>query len=98
MVEIKSHISVMIINAPFKFIRQDKRIWVYAIYKRYLQHKVKDKLEIKKTCQSNMNHKEAVVDFKTKKPFFRAKKLAELHGRIHYFTIRVNIFNLSLNN
>lgn len=48
MVEIKSHISVMIINAPFKFIRQDKRIWVYAIYKRYLQHK--DKLEIKKTC------------------------------------------------
>lgn len=71
MVEIKSHVSVMIINAPFKFIRQDKRIWVYAIYKRYLQHK--DKLEIKKTCQSNMNHKEAVVDFKTKKPFLELK-------------------------
>lgn len=63
----------MIINAPLKFIRQDKRIWVYAIYKRYLQHKVKDKLETKKTCQPNINHKEVVVDFKAKKPFLELK-------------------------
>lgn len=48
MVEIESHISVMIINAPCNFIRWDERIWVYAIYKRHLQHKVNDTLKVKK--------------------------------------------------
>lgn len=38
----------MIINASFNFIRQGKRMWVYAIYKRHLQHKIKDTLKVKK--------------------------------------------------
>lgn len=38
----------MIISAPFPFIRQVKRIWIYVIYRRQLQDKVSDTLKVKK--------------------------------------------------